>query len=240
VIRCVPGLASSMLPDCRPVAELENPRPASPVTARWEHDIQVMVEGPGTCRWTRFEFNRKKQMEDAAKLASMVLGPPLSTDIATPAYDHSIQAPSGAALAAGTHGRMALLRDPQGTPGPAQPEIDVRRGPLKSPYKSSRPRARPRLHRPGAPATATTNSRPAPRYAFRLEQAVRSHRSTRTCPANTTTKPCRPTSTKKPNSAQCAGPKHCPMQTTRSRLRIWRIGRRAEGLRSSRKQLRLC
>jgi phosphomethylpyrimidine synthase len=62
----------------------------------WEHDVQVMVEGPGHVPMDQIEFNVKKQMEECAEAPFYVLGP-LVTDIA-PGYDH-ITSAIGAAMA---------------------------------------------------------------------------------------------------------------------------------------------
>jgi phosphomethylpyrimidine synthase len=70
----------------------------------WEHDVQVMVEGPGHVPMDQIEFNVKKQMEECSEAPFYVLGP-LVTDIA-PGYDH-ITSAIGAALA-GWHGTAML------------------------------------------------------------------------------------------------------------------------------------
>ncbi len=70
----------------------------------WEHDIQVMVEGPGHVPMDQIEFNVKKQMEECSEAPFYVLGP-LVTDIA-PGYDH-ITSAIGAAMA-GWYGTAML------------------------------------------------------------------------------------------------------------------------------------
>ncbi|MFN7852789.1 MAG: phosphomethylpyrimidine synthase ThiC, partial [Dolichospermum sp.] len=70
----------------------------------WEHDVQVMVEGPGHVPMDQIEFNVRKQMEECSEAPFYVLGP-LVTDIA-PGYDH-ITSAIGAAMA-GWYGTAML------------------------------------------------------------------------------------------------------------------------------------
>ena len=52
----------------------------------WEHDVQVMIEGPGHVPMHMIKENMDKQLEDCFEAPFYTLGP-LTTDIA-PAYDH--------------------------------------------------------------------------------------------------------------------------------------------------------
>ena len=70
----------------------------------WEHDVQVMIEGPGHIPMDQIEMNMKKEAEVCHEAPFYVLGP-LVTDIA-PGYDH-ITSAIGAALA-GWHGASML------------------------------------------------------------------------------------------------------------------------------------
>jgi len=70
----------------------------------WEHDVQVMIEGPGHVPMDQIEMNMKKEAEACHEAPFYVLGP-LVTDIA-PGYDH-ITSAIGAALA-GWHGASML------------------------------------------------------------------------------------------------------------------------------------
>ena len=78
---------------------------------------QVMIEGPGHVPMDQIERNIKLQMECCDEAPFYVLGP-LVTDVA-PGYDHITSAIGGGhgGLVRGGH---ALLRDAQGTPGPAR------------------------------------------------------------------------------------------------------------------------
>lgn len=52
----------------------------------WEHDVQVMIEGPGHVPMQRIKVNMTEQLESCFEAPFYTLGP-LTTDIA-PAYDH--------------------------------------------------------------------------------------------------------------------------------------------------------
>jgi len=70
----------------------------------WEHDVQVMIEGPGHVPMDQIEMNMKIEQDVCFEAPFYVLGP-LTTDIA-PGYDH-ITSAIGAALA-GWHGASML------------------------------------------------------------------------------------------------------------------------------------
>jgi len=70
----------------------------------WQHDVQVMVEGPGHVPMDQIEMNMKKEAQVCHEAPFYVLGP-LTTDVA-PGYDH-ITSAIGAAIA-GWHGASML------------------------------------------------------------------------------------------------------------------------------------
>jgi phosphomethylpyrimidine synthase len=70
----------------------------------WEHDVQVMVEGPGHVPLDQIPMNMEKERQLCSDAPFYVLGP-LVTDIA-PGYDH-ITSAIGAAVA-GQHGAAML------------------------------------------------------------------------------------------------------------------------------------
>jgi phosphomethylpyrimidine synthase len=70
----------------------------------WEHDVQVMIEGPGHVPMDQIEMNMKVEQDVCLEAPFYVLGP-LTTDVA-PGYDH-ITSAIGAALA-GWHGASML------------------------------------------------------------------------------------------------------------------------------------
>src|SRR3546814_2411569 len=61
----------------------------------WEHDVQVMIEGPGHVPMHKIKENMDKQLEACGEAPFYTLGP-LTTDIA-PGYDH-ITSGIGAAM----------------------------------------------------------------------------------------------------------------------------------------------
>ncbi|MFM8684271.1 MAG: phosphomethylpyrimidine synthase ThiC, partial [Chthoniobacterales bacterium] len=84
------------LHDASDAAQLAELKTLGQLTRRaWEHDVQVMVEGPGHVPMDQIEFNVRKQMEECSEAPFYVLGP-LVTDIA-PGYDH-ITSAIGAAM----------------------------------------------------------------------------------------------------------------------------------------------
>ena len=67
-----------------PVRGAPHPRRAHPIA--WEHDVQVMIEGPGHVPMQLIKENMERELEDCAEAPFYTLGP-LTTDIA-PGYDH--------------------------------------------------------------------------------------------------------------------------------------------------------
>ena len=61
----------------------------------WEHDVQVIIEGPGHVPMNKIQENMEKQLKECHEAPFYTLGP-LTTDIA-PAYDH-ITSAIGAAI----------------------------------------------------------------------------------------------------------------------------------------------
>lgn len=110
----------------------------------WEHDVQVMVEGPGHVPMDQIEFNVRKQMEECSEAPFYVLGP-LVTDIA-PGYDH-ITSAIGAALAGWYGTAMLCYVTPKEHLGLPNAE-DVRNGLIA--YKIAAHAADVARHRSGA------------------------------------------------------------------------------------------
>jgi phosphomethylpyrimidine synthase len=170
----------------------------------WQHDIQVMVEGPGHVPMDQIEFNVKKQMEECSEAPFYVLGP-LVTDIA-PGYDH-ITSAIGAAMAGWYGTAMLCYVTPKEHLGLPNPE-DVRNGLIA--YKIAAHAADIARHRPGSRDRDDELSRA--RYAFDWnrqfdlsldpERAREYHDET--LPADIY---------KQAEFCSMCGPKHCPMQT---------------------------
>ncbi|MDE3136406.1 MAG: phosphomethylpyrimidine synthase ThiC [Acidobacteriota bacterium] len=110
----------------------------------WEHDVQVMIEGPGHIPMDQIELQVKKEMEMCHEAPFYTLGP-LVTDIA-PGYDH-ITSAIGAAMI-GWHGAAMLCyvtpKEHLGLPN----ADDVRQGIIA--YKIAAHAADVARHRPGA------------------------------------------------------------------------------------------
>ncbi|HEY9736268.1 MAG TPA: phosphomethylpyrimidine synthase [Trichocoleus sp.] len=110
----------------------------------WEHDVQVMVEGPGHVPMDQIDYNVKMQMEECSEAPFYVLGP-LVTDIAA-GYDH-ISSAIGAALAGWSGAAMLCYVTPKEHLGLPNAE-DVRAGLIA--YKIAAHAADIARHRPGA------------------------------------------------------------------------------------------
>ncbi|MCM8794912.1 MAG: phosphomethylpyrimidine synthase ThiC [Candidatus Omnitrophica bacterium] len=110
----------------------------------WEHDVQVMIEGPGHVPMDQLQMNVQKQQEWCHGAPFYTLGP-LVTDIA-PGYDH-ITSAIGAAIV-GWHGASLLCyvtpKEHLGLPNAK----DVREGIIA--YKIAAHAADVARHRPGA------------------------------------------------------------------------------------------
>ena len=230
------SLGDSLRPGCThdasDEAQLAELKTLGQLTRRaWEHDVQVMVEGPGHVPMDQIEFNVKKQMEECSSpplnaldldpLASNaneqmekfnVLGPapfyvlgPLVTDIA-PGYDH-ITSAIGAAMAGWYGTAMLCYVTPKEHLGLPNAE-DVRNGLIA--YKIAAHAADIGRHRPGARDRDDELS--AARYNFDWnrqfelsldpERAKEYHDETLPADIYKTAEFC----------SMC-GPKFCPMQT---------------------------
>jgi len=143
------SLGDSLRPGCThdasDAAQLAELKTLGQLTRRaWEHDIQVMVEGPGHVPMDQIEFNVRKQMEECSEAPFYVLGP-LVTDIA-PGYDH-ITSAIGAAMAGWYGTAMLCYVTPKEHLGLPNAE-DVRNGLIA--YKIAAHAADIARHRPGA------------------------------------------------------------------------------------------
>jgi phosphomethylpyrimidine synthase len=93
------GLRPGCLADASDDAQFAELETLGTLTKRaWDHDVQVMVEGPGHVPINQIEMNVKKEMELCHEAPFYVLGP-LVTDIAA-GYDHITSAIGGAIAAA--------------------------------------------------------------------------------------------------------------------------------------------
>jgi phosphomethylpyrimidine synthase len=99
------GLRPGSVADANDEAQLAELRTLAELTQRaWEHDVQVMVEGPGHVPLDLVEENVRLQQEWCHGAPFYTLGP-LATDVA-PGYDHITSAIGAAAIA--MHGTAML------------------------------------------------------------------------------------------------------------------------------------
>ncbi len=119
------GLRPGCIHDASDRAQFAELRVLGELTRRaWEHDVQVMIEGPGHVPMDQIDMNVKKQIEACQEAPFYVLGP-LVTDIA-PGYDH-ITSAIGAALAGWSGAAMLCYVTPKEHLGLPNPD-DVRQG----------------------------------------------------------------------------------------------------------------
>lgn len=128
----------------------------------WEHDVQVMIEGPGHVPMDQIEMNVQKEIEVCHEAPFYVLGP-LVTDIA-PGYDH-ITSAIGAAMAGQAGAAMLCYVTPKEHLGLPNLE-DVKQGCIA--YKIAAHAADVARKRPGARDRDDQLSRA--RYAFDWEE----------------------------------------------------------------------
>jgi phosphomethylpyrimidine synthase len=160
------GLRPGCLHDASDAAQFAELKTLGELTLKaWEHDVQVMIEGPGHVPFDQIEMNVKKEIELCHEAPFYVLGP-LVTDIA-PGYDH-ITSCIGATMA-GTAGAAMLCyvtpKEHLGLPD----EDDVKQGLIA--YKIAAHAADIARHRPGARDRDDALSRA--RYAFDWREQFR-------------------------------------------------------------------
>ncbi len=119
------GLRPGCLADANDAAQFGELETLGELTKiAWEHDVQVMIEGPGHVPMQMVKENMKKELEDCFEAPFYTLGP-LTTDIA-PAYDHITSAIGAAQI--GWYGTAMLCyvtqKEHLGLPNKA----DVREG----------------------------------------------------------------------------------------------------------------
>jgi phosphomethylpyrimidine synthase len=139
------GLRPGCLADASDEAQFAELKVLGELTKKaWEHDVQVMVEGPGHVPMDQIKMNVEKQIEWCHEAPFYVLGP-LTTDIA-PGYDH-ITSAIGAALAGWAGAAMLCYVTPKEHLGLPNAE-DVKQGVIA--YKIAAHAADVARHRPGA------------------------------------------------------------------------------------------
>jgi phosphomethylpyrimidine synthase len=153
------GLRPGCLADASDEAQFAELKVLGELTQRaWEHDVQVMVEGPGHVPLDQIPMNMEKERELCHEAPFYVLGP-LVTDIA-PGYDH-ITSAIGATVAAQHGAAMLCYVTPKEHLGLPDAD-DVREGIIA--YKIAAHSSDVARHRPGARDRDDDLSRA--RYAF--------------------------------------------------------------------------
>ena len=153
------GLRPGCLADASDQAQFAELKVLGELTRRaWEHDVQVMVEGPGHVPLDQIPMNMEKERELCHEAPFYVLGP-LVTDIA-PGYDH-ITSAIGATVAAQHGAAMLCYVTPKEHLGLPDAD-DVRQGIIA--YKIAAHAADVARHRPGVRQRDDELSRA--RYAF--------------------------------------------------------------------------
>ncbi|MDP3773207.1 MAG: phosphomethylpyrimidine synthase ThiC, partial [Gemmatimonadales bacterium] len=139
------SLRPGCLADASDAAQFSELKTLGELTLKaWEHDVQVMVEGPGHVPMDQLEMNVKKQQELCHGAPFYTLGP-LVTDIA-PGYDH-ITSAIGAAMVGWYGSSLLCYVTPKEHLGLPNAE-DVRTGIIA--YKIAAHAADVARHRPGA------------------------------------------------------------------------------------------
>ncbi len=157
------GLRPGCLADASDDAQFAELETLGELTLRaWEHDVQVMIEGPGHVPMNQIDYNVKKEMEICREAPFYVLGP-LVTDIA-PGYDH-ITSAIGAAMAGYSGASMLCYVTPKEHLGLPKLE-DVKQGCIA--YKIAAHAADVARGRPGARDRDDEISRA--RYKFEWER----------------------------------------------------------------------
>ena len=153
------GLRPGSLGDASDAAQFAELKVLGELTKKaWEHDIQVMIEGPGHIPMDQIQLQVEKEMEWCEQAPFYTLGP-LVTDVA-PGYDH-ITSAIGAAMIGWYGAAMLCYVTPKEHLGLPNKE-DVRQGIIA--YKVAAHAADVARHRPGARERDDALSRA--RYAF--------------------------------------------------------------------------
>ena len=191
------GLRPGSLADASDEAQFAELKTLGELTKiAWEHDVQVMIEGPGHIPMDQIQMQVEKEKELCYEAPFYTLGP-LVTDIA-PGYDH-ITSAIGAAMI-GWHGASMLCyvtpKEHLGLPN----REDVKQGIIA--YKIAAHAAD--IARNGrAPGTATTSCRERATTSIGIVSS--SYLSTRKARAQCTMRRCPKKALRKRISARCAG-----------------------------------
>ena len=145
------GLRPGCIADANDESQFAELHTLGELTAKaWEHDVQVMIEGPGHVPLQRVKENMTEELQHCFEAPFYTLGP-LVTDIA-PGYDH-ITSGIGATNIGWYGTADALLRYPERASRPARQR---RRAHRHHHLQTRRPCRRPRPKAGRAHSCATT------------------------------------------------------------------------------------
>ena len=191
------GLRPGSIADANDEAQFAELYTQGELTKRaWDHDVQVMNEGPGHVPMHMIKENMEKQLEWCDEAPFYTLGP-LTTDIA-PGYDH-ITSAIGAAMIGWYGCAMLCYVTPKEHLGlPNKKDVQRRRHRLQD--RRARRRSRQRPSRRAIPRQRPQQSA----LRIPLGRPVQSRHSTPKPRASSTTKRCRKKAPRPRTSAQCA------------------------------------
>ena len=197
------GLRPGSIADANDEAQFAELRTQGELTRiAWEHEVQVMNEGPGHIPMHLIRENMDKQLEWCGEAPFYTLGP-LTTDIA-PGYDH-ITSAIGAAMIGWYGTAMLCYVTPEGTPRLAGPGRCEGRGHRVQDRRSRRGpgQGSSRMRAPGTTRSARRDSSSGGRTSSTCHW-IRSPRGP------FTTRPCLRKAPSWPTSARCAGRSSVP------------------------------
>ena len=178
------GLRPGCVADASDEAQFAELKTLGELTKKaWEHDVQVMIEGPGHVSMDKIKEQVEKEVELCYEAPFYTLGP-LVTDIA-PGYDH-ITSAIGAAMIGWYGAAMLCYVTPKEHLGLAQRKRRERR---HHRLQNFRPRRR---HRPPTPRRPRPRRRPQLRpLQIRLGKTVRALARSRNRPRHARRNPAR-------------------------------------------------
>ncbi len=208
------GLRPGCLADANDDAQFAELKTLGELTLKaWEHNVQVMIEGPGHIPMHLVKMNVEKEREMCHEAPFYVLGP-LVTDIA-PGYDH-ITSAIGAAIAGEAGAAMLCYVTPKEHLGLPDKD-DVRQGVIA--YKIAAHAADVARGRKNARNRDDELSKATLRRSTGTGSS--SCRWTPKPPGECTTRRCRRRSSSRPSSAPCAGRSSARCGSPRICTRRW-------------------
>ena len=223
------GLRPGSIADANDQAQLAELKTLGELTTvAWEHDVQVMIEGPGHVPMHKIKENMELQLEHCHEAPFYTLGP-LTTDVA-PGYDH-ITSAIGAAMIGWFGCAMLCYVTPKEHLG-LPDKHDVKQGVIA--YRIAAHAADLAKGHPGAQVRDDALSRA--RFDFRWEDQFNLSLDPETARAfHDATLPAEPA--KKAHFCSMCGPRFCSMRLTQDVREIARA-EREQGLADKAREFR--